>query len=412
MAVSAGLQREYLRLREAFVERHFDLIGPVCMFILALFGVLFIRSAQLYTGGTQWQMQIVWVVVGFGAYVAVSSFHYRRLLDQGHWVYAAGIALLLLVWTPLGTEMFGARRWINLGFMRLQPVEFAKVATLIFTAGILARSRVGTVSESMTTLVKFSVAFAIPILLIFIQPDLGSSLVFPPMAFALLYVSKLSSRFFITVFALLLLAVAVIGFDVYRYYQHTYGVQETVVEERGSYEERRILPLRNYQRDRILTFVAPDLVDPRGTGNSWNLWQSKISVGLGGAFGQGFGQSTQARLGYLPSGVAHNDFIFAVLAEETGFIGSVFVIGLFSLLIVNGIRIAGMAGDRFGMYLAVGVSVIFLVHLFINVGMTMGITPITGLPLPFLSYGGSFMLGCCILQGLVQSVYRYRRDFA
>lgn len=408
------LQRGYYRFRESLIERQFDPIGPACILVLGILGILFIRSAQLYTGGSQWQMQVVWLFLGIGAYVGVSMMNYKLLLDQAHWIYLAGLGLLLLVFTPLGTEMFGARRWIDLGVTRLQPAEFAKIATLVFSAGILARSRVGNIRESAETLLKFSLAFALPMLLIFTQPDLGSTLIFPPMALALLYVSKLSNRFFITVFSVLFVILSVVGFDVYRFYQHTYAVDqsEVVAAERGPYAERSILPLRDYQRVRILTFVAPDLVDPQGTGNSWNLWQSKISVGLGGAFGQGFGQSTQARLGYLPSGVAHNDFIFAVLAEETGFLGGMLVIGLFSLLIMNGLRIAGLAKDRFGMYLAVGVSVIFLVHFFINVGMTMGITPITGLPLPFLSYGGSFILGCCILQGLVQSVYRYRRDYS
>ena len=123
-------------------------------------------------------------------------------------------------------------------------------------------------------------------------------------------------------------------------------------------------------------------------------------------------EGTQAKLGYLPQSVAHNDFIFSVLAEEKGFLGSAIVIGIYALLMANGIRIASMARDRFGMLLAVGVSAIFMVHVFINIGMTIGLMPITGLPLPFLSYGGSFILSCFILQGLLQSVHRFRRDFS
>ena len=123
-------------------------------------------------------------------------------------------------------------------------------------------------------------------------------------------------------------------------------------------------------------------------------------------------QGTQAQLGYLPKAVAHNDFIFSVIAEETGFTGSSFVIGLFCLIIANGIRISGMAKDSFGSQLAIGISVLFLVHFFINIGMAIGITPITGLPLPFLSYGGSFVLSCFILQGIIQSIYRFRKDFS
>ena len=158
--------------------------------------------------------------------------------------------------------------------------------------------------------------------------------------------------------------------------------------------------------------MAPEAADPKGIGASWNVLQSLISVGSGGLTGKGWLQGTQAKLGYLPQTVAPNDFILAVLAEEVGFVGCAIVLGLFALILGNGIRIAGSARDRFGMLLAVGVTVIFLVHVFINVGMTIGLMPITGLPLPFLSYGGSFILSCCILQGLLQSVYRFRREFS
>jgi len=126
--------------------------------------------------------------------------------------------------------------------------------------------------------------------------------------------------------------------------------------------------------------------------------------------GKGWTEGTQAQLGYLPRSVAHNDFIFAVVAEESGFLGGLLVIGIYGVMLSNGVRIAGMARDRFGMLLAVGVTVTFLIHVFINIGMTIGISPITGLPLPFISYGGSFILSCCILQGIVQSVYRHRRE--
>ena len=182
------------------------------------------------------------------------------------------------------------------------------------------------------------------------------------------------------------------------------------VPENVSYEDRALLPLRDYQRNRLMVSIQPALVDPTGTGAGWNARQSRQAVGAGGPWGKGFGKGLQSQLGYLPRSVAHNDFIFAVLAEERGFVGAVMVIGLFGGLLANGLRIAGAARDRLGMLLAVGVTVIFLVHVFINIGMTIGLTPITGLPLPFLSYGGSFLLSCCFLQGIVQSVYRHRRE--
>ena len=157
--------------------------------------------------------------------------------------------------------------------------------------------------------------------------------------------------------------------------------------------------------------ISPESVDPRGIGISWNYRQSLQAVGTGGPFGKGWTNGDQAQLGYLPRSVAHNDFIFAVLAEELGFAGASLVVGIFCILLINNLRMAVLARDRFGLLLIVGVSVIIMIHVFVNIGMTIGITPITGLPLPFVSYGGSFILSCCILQGMVQSVHRYRRSF-
>lgn len=390
-------------------NQSFDVINPGVMLLLAVAGVFFIHSAQVYTGGGLWKMQIVWIFLGICVYLLVSSVNYKILLEKAHWIYAAGIVLLLLVQTPLGVEIYGARRWIDLVFFRLQPSEIAKIATLIMVASLLARNRIGSVSASLRTLAKVTVVAAVPMLIIFTQPDLGSTLVFPPLIFALLYVSNLSDRFFYFSFLCFALLVSVVAFDSYRYYQHAYVLDDP---DRGAYQDRSILPMRDYQRDRILSFVVPEQVDPRGIGDSWNVNQSKISVGSGGAFGKGWGQGTQAMLGYLPAAVAHNDFIFAVLAEETGFLGSATTLVLFAILILNGFRISGLSRDRFGMLLAVGASVILTVHIFINVGMTMGLMPVTGLPLPFMTYGGSFLLSCCVLQGLIQSVYRFRKDYS
>lgn len=392
-----------------------DLVSPLCILLLCAVGILFIYSAQYSHGGSDWKKQVFWIGLGLGAYSVISAINYKIFLGYAHFIYAAGILGLLLATklSPISVEMMGARRWVDIGITTVQPTEGAKIGTLIMAASILARSRVGSVRDSLLVLSKIAVVFLIPMLLIFLQPDLGSSLVFPPMIFALLYVSRLSEKFFMSAFALFAVAVTVLGIDIYGYAQHIERLREA--ERSGaptlSEEYHSLLPIHNYQRNRILTFVAPDVVDPEGTGASWNAKQANISAATGGATGKGLFKGTQAQLGYLPQAVAHNDFIFSVIAEETGFLGSAFVVGLFCLMVANGIRIAGLARDRFGMQLAIGVSVLFLVHFFINIGMTIGITPITGLPLPFLSYGGSFVLSCFILQGLVQSVYRYRKDF-
>ena len=410
--------KKYQQLVHPGSELRLDIINPLCITLLCFIGVLFIFSAQFnHVSGGDWKKQLFWFTIGGSVYTLVASINYKIFLQYAHFIYLAGIIGLLLTMeaSPISVGMMGARRWIDVGITTVQPTEGAKIGTMIMVASILARSEIGSVRESLWTLAKIAVVFLLPMLLIFLQPDLGSSLVFPPMIFALLYVSRLSEKFFLSAFALFAVALGLLAADIYGYSQHLEKQRSAQIEGAADVSHegyRSILPLRDYQRDRILTFVAPEVVDPSGTGASWNANQAKISAATGGLNGKGLFQGTQAQLGYLPQAVAHNDFIFSVIAEETGFLGSAFVVGLFCLMVTNGIRIAGLARDRFGMQLAIGVSILFLVHFFINIGMTIGITPITGLPLPFLSYGGSFVLSCFILQGLVQSVYRYRKDFS
>lgn len=406
-------------------EHRSDWISPMCIALLGIIGAFFIYSAQKYLGGGAWKMQIVWIFVGGTAYTVTSLINYKFYLENAHIFYWFCVALLsplalqaimldvgLDFQLPLIQTRHGSTRWIDFGPASIQPSEFAKIGTLMMVASLLARSEVGTFRDSIKVLIKVGVVFSIPVFLIFLQPDLGSSLVFPPMVFSLLYVSRLSEKFFATVFGLFLVVVLWVGVDVYRYqdFMRTNGYEP--LRDAGVYQDNSLLPLKDYQRNRILAFAAPSVVDPRGTGVAWNLNQSLYAVAGGGLTGKGLGEGTQAKLGYLPPTVATNDFIFAVLAEESGYVGGLIILTLFFILVANGIRIAGMARDRFGALLCVGVSVILMIHVFINIGMTIGLMPITGLPLPFLSYGGSFVLSCCILQGLIQSVYRYRRDFS
>jgi len=392
-----------------------DWVTPTCLLLLGTTSVFFIYSAQIYSGGSQWKMQLVWLTAGAMAYLGVASVNYKALLDKGHWIYVLGIVALIIVETPLGYEKYGSRRWIDLKVFKVQPTEAAKIGTLILCASILARSRIGTLRESLEPIGKVFLTTALPILLIFLQPDLGSTLVFPPMVFTLLFLAKIPMRFFAFVFCIIIPILGVISVDMYRFQKHLEATEQTPLENlygNNGYGEHSIVPLKDYQRNRILAFVAPDVADPQGIGVNWNRAQSLIAVGSGGLAGKGLGQSTQAKLGYLPSSVAHNDFIYSVLAEEKGFIGGALVLCLLAAVVGNGFRVALQARDRFGMLLAAGVSVIFMVHIFINIGMTLGITPVTGLPLPMLSYGGSFVISCCVLQGLLQSIYRFRKDFS
>ena len=279
----------------------------------------------------------------------------------------------------------------------------------------MTRSEVGDVKDSLQVLAKMALAISVPFLLIVIQPDLGSAMVIPFVVFAQLYASNLSKKFFTTALLIFAAMVGIILIDNHNYSkfldEHGLTPLEALNPPEGvsQYQDHSWIPLKDYQRNRILGFINPGKADRQGAG--WNREQSVISVASGGLFGKGVGQGSQAQLGYLPRAVAHNDFIFSVLAEESGFMGSAVVISLFGLLLGNGLRIAGMARDRFGTLLVLGVVALFSVHIFVNIAMTIGLMPITGLPLPFLSHGGTFVVSCCILQGLVQSVYRYRKDF-
>lgn len=388
-----------------------DWVGPVCMLLLAVTGVFFIYSSQAYAASSFWSRQLVWMVLGGAVYVVLSRIDYKIYLENAFWCYLGALVLLMAV-LAFGDVREGARRWLNFGFFSFQPSEAAKIGTLIMIASILARSELRNLRESVWVLLKVMGITALPIFLILLQPDLGSSLIIPPMVLALLYVSKLSERFFYAFFGVVVLLGTVLTVDLYRYAAFLEANQLTALEARNLYQKESWVPgLRDYQRERIMTFIAPEVVDPRGTGSAWNAIQAQQAVGTGGFWGKGWGEGLQARLGYLPRSVAHNDFIFAVVAEEKGFLGGMLVIGLYAVLLGNGVRIAGIARDRFGVLLCIGVTMVFLVHVFINIGMTIGIAPITGLPLPFVSYGGSFILSCCILQGIVQSVHRHRREF-
>lgn len=403
---------DYAALFKTATRGRWDAWTPMALVALSLIGVAFIYSAQFSTHLENWQNQLVWLSAGAAVYVAVSLVDYRLWLSLWHWFYLICLILLVLVLVPgIGDSRFGAQRWLDLKILNLQPSEPAKVAVLFAAAALLIGERLGTIRDSIGVLGKLALAAGLPMLLILLQPDLKSAIVLPPMVFSMLYVSRLSARFFAGALGAFLLVVAVVAVDTVGYVNFMRAEKLDFMRDKGRYEQVSWVPFKDYQRNRILTFAAPEIIDPTGMKDAWNLNQSLLSVGSGGLVGKGWTQGTQAQLGYLPRAVAHNDFIFSVIAEEKGFLGSLTVLGLFGIVLFNGIRIAGLARDRFGTLLAVGVTVLFAVHVFVNIAMTIGLVPITGIPLPFISYGGSFVLSCCLLQGLVQSVYRFRKDF-
>ncbi|MDX2109528.1 MAG: rod shape-determining protein RodA [Verrucomicrobiota bacterium] len=407
----ATWRETFYRFLSGTEEAGVDWVNPICILALSVIGVFFIYSAHASVGGDFWVRQIVFLGTGVVLYSLCAYFNYRVLFVNAHWFYLLCLLPLPLVFfPPFGETRSGASRWLDFGVVTIQPAEIAKIGTLIMMASILARGELSTVGKSLGVLFLTFVVTIVPFLLIFLQPDLGSALILPLMVFSLLYVSKLSLRFFLALLMVFILAVTVVGMDIYGYKNYLIRNDISAQDARGKYEVISWFPLKDYQRERILDFVSPDSVDPQGIGIGWNRRQSLQAVGTGGLTGKGWTEGTQAKLGYLPRSVAHNDFIFSVLSEESGFLGGLTVIGLFAVIAMNNLRIAGLSRDRFGMLVVVGAAVVLMVHVFVNIGMSLGLMPIKGLPLPFLSYGGSFILSSFILLGLVQSVYRHRRS--
>ena len=404
-----------------------DWTQVVIIAFLSSLGVLAIHSAGSYRQSTFAEAQVVFIVIGWIAYWVIASLDYRKFRVHARHIYLIGILLLLPVSICAFLKMDiggfirsinGARRWMDFGPFSIQPSEFAKVSVLVFIAALLALNPIGPVRSTWLTVLKVLGAAFLPFVLIFIQPDLGSALIYLPLSFALLYVAGLSSRFFLVAGLTTLILTAVVAVDLVSYAAKISEYTKANPDDRdpaksirGQYEATAwFVLLKDYQRERLLSFVAPTVIDPRGLGATWNVKQAKIAVGRGAFSGQGIGNGTQAKFGYLPEAAAHNDFLFSGMAEEIGFKGGVLVVAGFGLLFWRVVRTALKAADRFGSLLAIGAAVILGTHVVINIGMNIDLMPVTGVPLPFLSYGGSFVLSCFLLLGLVQSVHRHSVD--
>lgn len=326
--------------------------------------------------------QMVWTIVGLSAFLSVLLIDYSELSKYSIYIYALNIALLVAV-LVFGEEAKGAQAWIPIGPYKFQPAEVVKSLLILGLAQFLT-PRIGKLNTYREMLPVF-IYVAIPLAFIMKQPDLGTGLVYVAIMFGMLLAAGASPP------RLLLLVSGGIGLVVLAIYGHyTWGWW---------------LPLENYQLMRLVVFINP-LIDPRGSG--WNVIQSKIAVGSGGLLGKGWGDGSQTKGDFLPE--QWTDFIFSVLAEEFGFIGSLILLILFFVLIYRGIKIAGQAKDSYGSLIAVGVISMFTFHVLQNIGMAIGIMPITGIPLPFVSYGGSALLANMISLGLLMNVYVYREQ--
>lgn len=318
--------------------------------------------------------QIMWLVVGWTVFLLMTLLDYSVVSRVALGIYVLNLGAIIYV-TFFGKVALGAQRWIDLGFFRYQPSETMKLALIMMMAKILATRNTHGSGMGFKEMFMPLVILGIPFVFVVEQPDLGTAMMLAAIGGSMMIFAKIKRLIMASIIILGIIALPVAWKFV----------------------------LHDYQKNRVLTFLSPTS-DPRGTG--YNSIQSKIAVGSGRFFGKGFMKGTQSQLEFLPE--RHTDFIYSVLSEEHGFVGSISVIGLFCFLFITGIRIATNARDKFGALLTVGVLCYIFWHMFVNIGMVIGLLPIVGVPLPLLSYGGSSMLTTMAGLGIVSSV-AYRR---
>ncbi len=321
------------------------------------------------------------IALGLILMLAVSSLDARKVRQYAPIAYGLSCLGLIAVLTPFGSIVNGARSWISLGAgFQVEPSEFAKLSVIVICSMLLSELRPGESRPGTKAVGKALGIAAVPILLVAAEPDLGVMIVLVLLVAGMIALSGVRLRWLAGMIAAGALGIAAIT---------------------------KLHLLKAYQVSRLTSFINPS-ADPRGTG--YSAAQAKIAIGSGGLHGTGLFRSQLIAGSFVPE--QHTDFIFAVVGNELGFIGSLTVIGLLGLLLACALRIAARAQDQFGMLVAAGIAIWFAVQAFINIGMTIGIMPVTGLPLPFVSYGGSAMFADMIAVGLLQSVRRHRNVFA
>ncbi|MFC1668603.1 rod shape-determining protein RodA [Chlamydiota bacterium] len=348
----------------------------VIVLILYLFGLFFIYSAS-YASGKHMHFvtrQIMWMVVGLVVFWLVVSIDFHYFASLAYVIYFTNIILLIAV-LIIGKVHLGAQRWFRIGSIAFQPSEITKITIILVVARFLSDH-----SEQRSRITFIFVPFILvilPVFLIIKQPDLGTAIIFLPLLFMMLFVAGAKIKYLLSI---VLLAISSVPF--------------------------LWMFLHDYQKMRILVFINPN-ADPLGSG--YTAIQSKIAVGSGGLAGLGWLQGTQNRLKFLPE--RHTDFIFSVIGEEIGFIGCVILLVLFALLLFKCVKVSEIAGNSFGRILGLGITAMIFIHIVINVGMTVGLMPVTGLPLPFISYGGSFLVTMMVSLGLLENIYMRRPVF-
>ena len=315
------------------------------------------------------QRQGLFAILNGALAVFLMNFDYKMLQRYGNRLYVFNIIMLLAVMF-LGHSALGAQRWIQLGPITLQPSEFSKIIMIVSLAAML-EDKIGKLNN-LHDLLPVAAYVGLPFLLVMKQPDLGTSLVFMAIFLGMIFASGVNLRLLGSIFAAGIACMPILWHF-----------------------------LKDYQKMRIMVFMDPN-VDPLGSG--YHIIQSKIAIGSGMLFGKGLFGGTQSQLNFLPEN--HTDFIFAVVGEELGFIGAAFLLVLYLIVLWRGVKIARDASDTFGMLLAVGITSMLAFHVLVNVGMTTGIMPVTGIPLPFMSYGVSALTTNMMSLGLLLSIYR------
>lgn len=367
-----------LQMQERGLLKKIDWPFAVLIFCLNIIGLFNLFSA---THGPLSQeveslfiSQIMWLLIGWSLFFIVTFIDYQVVSRIAYLIYFINLGAILYV-TFFGKVAYGAQRWIDLGFFRYQPSETMKLAMIIILSKVFAQRSVEHDGMGMKDLILPLILFVTPFVLVVEQPDLGTALMIAAISGSIIFFMQVRRWILVSLVALLAFALPVAWNYV----------------------------LRDYQKARITNFINPGN-DPRGSG--YNSIQSKIAVGSGKWVGKGFRQGTQSQLEFLPE--RHTDFIFSVLSEEFGFVGSMLTLILFLVLFGVGLRIAATARDKFGALLCVGVLAYMFWHMFVNIGMVIGLLPIVGVPLPLLSYGGSSMLTTMLGMGIISSV-AYRR---
>ncbi len=352
--------------------------------LLILYGLTVCWSATTSSADHNFLKQLVGVALGMILMVVVYRFDYRHLANMTTFFLVINVLLILSPHLPIiGVEAKGAQSWIKIG-MQVQPGEFAKVTVVLYAASLLARY--GGTLDDPGEYCKTVGLLLIPFICIMTQPDLGTGLVYLFISATTLVMGGAKPKYLIISLVLGILAIVAV-----------FAIDEVIKNSTGEYKL-----LKQYQRNRLLVFL-----DPEGdtSNEGYNLAQAKIAIGSGGFFGKGLLNGTQSTHGFLPE--APTDFIFCVLAEELGFVGAMVLIGLYIALIVISIGIAREADNLFGMLIVTAIIGMWLFQILENIGMCCGLMPITGIPLPFVSYGSSFMVVNFVMLGLIGSVWSH-----